>query len=120
MLNADSARDLLSGQGSASAMNLRLGTKVHNLQTKRCLVAVVNLSPDSPYVDSVADSPRAARRLARMSIDSGADVIELGIESTAPGTRKLEALEQVRALMPTLDQCLDLDAEIAVETRHVL
>jgi len=59
-----------------------------------------------------------ARRLTRMARDSGADIVELGLESTMPGSQLLDAPKQIQRLLPALELCLDLDIEIAVETRH--
>ncbi|MDG4787993.1 dihydropteroate synthase [Micromonospora sp. WMMD1102] len=119
MLDPTAVRDLLAGGSLPPAPRLELpGRRTFELARRRRLVAVVNLSADSPYPESVAESPSAARRLAVTARDAGADFVEFGLESTAPGARTRDAGAQLDLLLPALEQCLDLGVEIMVETRH--
>src|SRR5215468_6148221 len=118
MLDPASVRGLLEAAADAPDFRLTLQGTTLELGKRRHLVAVVNLSPDSPYADSVAHSPAEARRLTRLARDDGADIVEFGLESTAAGSRTRDPVEQIELLAPALEYCLDLGIEIGVEARH--
>jgi dihydropteroate synthase len=120
MLDPVSVRQLFEMGLAADVPELRLSLHQQSLELgrRRHLVAVVNLSRDSPYGSSVAHSPAEARRLARIARDDGASIVEFGLESTAPGSSSRSAVEQIELLTPALESCLDLGIEISVETRH--
>jgi dihydropteroate synthase len=119
MLDAEAARGLFEGDGTVlDGLSLQVGRTTFDLSARRRIVAIVNLSPDSPYRESVAVSPSNARRLTRMAADGGADIVELGLESTAIGAQPMAAAAQVQRLRPALEACLGQGVEIAVETRY--
>ncbi len=64
------------------------------------LMAVVNLTPDSFYDGGrYLDSDMAVER-CRRCIDEGADVLDLGAESTRPGSKGVDAVVQIDRLRP--------------------
>lgn len=81
------------------------------------IMGIVNITPDSfsdggRYLD--ADAAIAhARRLA----EEGADILDLGGESTRPGAQPLEADEEMHRILPVLDALRDLDVPLSVDTR---
>lgn len=82
------------------------------------LMGVINLSRESFYKGSVA-SPDEALALAAAMQDEGADVIDLGAVSTAPGSPAIsEAVERER-LFPALKDILEnLDITVSVDTQR--
>jgi len=66
------------------------------------LMAVLNVTPDSFSDGGKYFDPRAAVSRALQTIDDGADLIDMGAESTRPGSRGVPALEQLRRLVPVL------------------
>ncbi len=81
------------------------------------LMGVINLSRESFYKGSVA-GPEKALTAAQAMKDEGADLIDLGAVSTAPGSPPVdEALEKER-LFPVLEEILDnLEIEVSVDTQ---
>jgi dihydropteroate synthase len=69
----------------------------------RCLVmGILNVTPDSFAESAHLDDPAAAADAAlRMEAD-GADLIDLGGESTRPGARPVPAGEELRRVLPVL------------------
>lgn len=66
------------------------------------IVGIVNVTPDSfsdggRYVD-----PEAAVDLAMRLVDEGADIVELGGESSRPGATAVEAQEELHRVVPVL------------------
>ncbi|MDD4652469.1 MAG: dihydropteroate synthase [Methanothrix sp.] len=82
------------------------------------LMGVINLSRESFYKGSVA-GPHEALALATAMQEEGADIIDLGAVSTAPGSPAIsESLERER-LFPALRNILEnLDITVSVDTQR--
>ena len=82
------------------------------------LMGIINLSRESFYKGSVA-GPHEALSLAAAMQEQGADMIDLGAVSTAPGSPPIsEGVERER-LFPALKDILDnLDITISVDTQR--
>jgi dihydropteroate synthase len=65
------------------------------------VMGIVNVTPDSFSGDGVLE-PEAAVRLARRMMDEGADMIDVGGESTRPGHQPVSAEEELRRVLPVL------------------
>jgi len=67
------------------------------------LFGILNLTPDS-FSDGGAHtaSPEAAADFAAQMVADGADAIDLGAESTRPGSGAVPADEEIRRLLPAL------------------
>jgi dihydropteroate synthase len=90
--------------------------KVGDLHPVR-VMAVINLSTESFYKGSVATANHAISK-ARSLAEEGADLIDLGAVSTAPGSPRIdESLERER-LLPALQQIIDQGLEISVDTQR--
>ncbi len=79
------------------------------------VMGTVNLSRDSTYRESIAVSTDSAVRKARTQVALGAEVVDLGAESSNAGTARVDASDQRAALLPVVrdlaDQCV-----VSVET----
>ncbi|RPI47923.1 MAG: dihydropteroate synthase [Betaproteobacteria bacterium] len=79
-------------------------------------MGVVNITPDSfsdggEYLDADA-AVEHARELAR----EGADIIDIGGESTRPGAEPVSASEELKRIMPALEGLRTLGVAISVDT----
>ncbi len=81
-------------------------------------MGVVNVTPDS-FSDGgeTADANRAVAR-ARALIASGADMIDVGGESTRPGARPVEPTEEAARVVPVIRALAAEGALVSVDTRH--
>ena len=72
-------------------------------QSRPRLFGILNLTPDS-FSDGGAHtaSPEAAAEFAAQMVADGADAIDLGAESTRPGSGAVPADEEIRRLLPAL------------------
>lgn len=97
---------------------------------KTLVMGIVNLTPDSFYEGSRVEvagkgnpagcNPGAVVEVVRGMVASGADIIDLGAESTRPAAIPLEPAEEQRRLLPAL-KALRLeypDVIISVDTYH--
>ena len=81
------------------------------------LLGVLNLTPDS-FSDGgkYSDPDRAFARALELE-EQGADIIDIGAESTQPGSTRISAAEEMRRLIPVLKRLKDrLTVPISVDT----
>jgi dihydropteroate synthase len=88
------------------------------LKLERPLVmGIVNVTPDSFYFGTGAD-PEKAVALGRAMLDVGADILDIGGESTRPGAAPVDEAEEMRRLEPVVRALAAAGAVISVDTRH--
>jgi dihydropteroate synthase len=81
------------------------------------IMGVVNLTPDSFSDDGEFAAPQAAAAHARRLIDEGADIIDIGGESTRPGSSGVTLEEERRRVLPVLEQLAAGAVPVSVDTR---
>lgn len=86
------------------------------------VMGIVNVTPDS-FSDG-GDHPSAQTALAHAQalIDQGADLIDIGGESTRPGAEPLSIQQELDRVMPVLDALAGsrLGVPVSIDTRHAL
>jgi dihydropteroate synthase len=82
---------------------LALGDRVVDTDTHPVVMGCVNLSRDSGYRDSVATSADSAIRRGRIRAAQGADLVDLGAESTNAGTVRVDPQRQIDLLTPVIE-----------------
>lgn len=94
---------------------LRCGKFLLSLE-RPLIMGIVNLTPDSFSGDGLgADTERAIEH-ARRQIAEGADLIDLGAESSRPGAIPATLDEEMERLLPVLDALADCPVPISVDT----
>jgi len=103
---------------------LRCGTKMLDLSRPR-IMAILNVTPDSfsdgglDYRGSAFDATRAVAR-ARALVAEGADIIDVGGESTRPGAAVVSVQEEMDRVLPVVEAlCRDGSAIVSVDTSSV-
>ena len=89
-------------------------------QLKRCAVmGIVNVTGDS-FSEGASSAPESAVRRAVALFEKGADILDLGAESTRPGSKPVEPAEECSRLIPVLKTLKELIPQvvISVDTRH--
>jgi dihydropteroate synthase len=66
------------------------------------VMGVINVTPDSFSDGGRAVDPSQARDIAQAMEAAGADIIDLGAESTRPGARPVTAAEELSRVLPVL------------------
>jgi dihydropteroate synthase len=67
------------------------------------VMGVLNVTPDSFSDGAKWAAPAAAVAHARAMVEAGADLIDVGGESTRPGAQRVEAAEQIRRVLPVVE-----------------
>ncbi len=80
-------------------------------------MGVINVTPDSFSGDALGNNPRAVFEKARRFLDEGADLLDIGAESTRPGFRPIHHPEERERLLPVLDKIALLPIVLSLDTR---
>lgn len=83
------------------------------------VVGVINISPNSFYAGSVVKGPIEAAKRAKSMLDEGADIIDIGAMSTAPGLKQISLDLELRRLLPIVKILVKkVDSPISVDTQR--
>lgn len=94
---------------------LRLGR--FSLDGSRPLVmGIVNVTPDSFYDGGRHFSTQASIAHAYRLIDEGADILDIGAESTRPGAAPTDAADELERLLPLLRAVRQSPVPVSVDT----
>jgi len=80
------------------------------------LMGIVNITPDSFSDGGRFLSPGSALRHAGRLLDEGADMLDLGAESSRPGSIALPLEEELARLLPVLRGCVAMGKPVSVDT----
>jgi dihydropteroate synthase len=88
------------------------GAKTH-------VMGVVNVTPDSFSGDGVTDVEAAVRQAVRMC-EEGADLIDVGGESTRPGFEEVTPEKEIARTAPVIERLVrEIDAPVSIDTSKV-
>lgn len=84
---------------------------------KTYIMGILNVTPDSFSDGGSYTSIEKALNHAKEMIDSGADIIDLGGESTRPGHQIVDAEEELRRVLPVVKELKkQLNVKVSVDT----
>ena len=97
-------------------MTVKLGSKSIETGKRTLIMGILNVTPDS-FSDggSFFDEESIARGIDEL-IKNGADIIDVGGESTRPGYTPVDADEEIRRISPALDLLRSRDVIVSVDT----
>jgi dihydropteroate synthase len=79
-------------------------------------MGVINLSPDSFSGDGLSDI-ESIRKQAKCFIADGADIIDIGGESTRPGSKPISVDEELRRVIPAIERLAnELSVPVSIDT----
>ncbi len=94
-----------------------VGRKTLDLIKKPLVMGVLNVTPDSFYDGGRYDDPARAVGKAAALLRDGADIIDIGGESTRPGSPGVSAREELDRVVPVVEAvCREFDALVSVDT----
>ncbi|GEP37610.1 hypothetical protein NPS01_12730 [Nocardioides psychrotolerans] len=95
-----------------------LGEKVIDSDSTPVVMAALNLSRDSTYRDSIATTTESAIRRGRIFAAQGADLVDIGAESTNATATRVERQGQIDTLVPVIKALADSGVVVSAETYH--
>ncbi|MDD5128343.1 MAG: dihydropteroate synthase [Candidatus Omnitrophica bacterium] len=106
-----------------SNLILPLKRRILNFNAKTYIMGVINLTPDSfsgdgLYSTKTRDYPELALLKAKQMLKDGADIIDLGGESSRPGAKSISRKEELQRVLPVLRKLAkNISAPISIDTR---
>ena len=95
----------------------KLRSRELRLGERTLIVGILNVTPDSFSDGGQYDDPELALARAIELEAQGADVLDIGAESTRPGSTRISAAEELRRLIPVLKRLKgELQIPISVDT----
>ena len=119
MLTLEHLAGLLDNHRAAAAARVRefaIGGKKLPFNTRPAIMGVVNLSADSWYRESVCLSAQAAIERGTMLAAQGADIVDVGAESTLAHAARAGDLAQKTKLLPVIKALRARKILVSVET----
>ncbi|WP_040340699.1 dihydropteroate synthase [Fictibacillus macauensis] len=96
---------------------IRCGKHTLDLSKKTYIMGILNATPDSFSDGGRFDSVELAVQRAKEMVADGADIIDIGGESTRPGGEKVSLEEELRRVVPVISAVAKaVDVPISVDT----
>ena len=94
-----------------------IGNRDYDLKNKTYIMGILNVTPDSFSDGGAYNSIEAALRRTEQMISEGADIIDVGAESTRPGSEPVTAQEEMSRLLPIIEAInKNFDIPISADT----
>ncbi|MDQ7037935.1 MAG: dihydropteroate synthase [Aquificota bacterium] len=100
----DLAREILEAfiRFRRKSFRIEYNRKILPLGLKTAVMGVLNVTPDSFSDGGLYMKPEDALRRAVQMAEEGAEIIDIGGESTRPGSRRISAEEELERVLPVL------------------
>jgi dihydropteroate synthase len=99
-------------------MKIALRNHLLDLGARPHVMGILNVTPDSFYDGGEYAAADAAMTRARQMASEGADIIDIGGESTRPGSPAVDAREEIRRIGPVVEGLLaGIGVPISIDTR---
>ncbi|MCW5879284.1 MAG: dihydropteroate synthase [Anaerolineales bacterium] len=99
---------------------LQIGSQAFDWGSRTYVMGILNITPDSFSGDGLAvgeDAVAAALAQARSFIEAGADMLDVGGESTRPGSETISAAEEIARVVPVVQAlAAETDIPISIDT----
>jgi dihydropteroate synthase len=119
MLGLEYLAELVEGQRAASQARVKefsIDGRHFAFNSQPAIMGVINLSPDSWYRESVCLTAESAIQRGKVLQQQGADIIDVGAESTLGKAARADGTEQSNKLLPVTKALRKSGALVSVET----
>jgi len=119
VLTLEHLSGLLENNHAAASARVRefsIGGRKFNFNSQPAIMGVVNLSPDSWYRESVCLSAEAAIQRGKVLAAQGADIVDIGAESTLAHAARVDDAGQKSKLIPVIKKLRAAKILVSVET----
>ncbi len=102
----------------AAAPPVRAGDHVLDFSKRTLVMGILNVTPDSFAGDSLYDDVVRTVERARGFVDAGADLLDIGGESTRPNSQPISTDEEMTRVLPALRAvCAAVEVPVSIDTR---
>jgi len=119
MLTIENLADLLAAHRTSAEVwvhEFSLRGRLLEFNAHPAIMGVVNLSPDSWYRESVALTTEQAVRRALVQVSQGADLVDVGAESSLAQAARADTAVQNSRLLPVVQELASQNVAVSVET----
>lgn len=95
---------------------VQLGGRTFDTDAAPLVMGTVNLSRDSTYRESIAVSTESAVRKARVMAAQGAELVDIGAESSTAAAARVGVAAQVERLVPVISELAESGIAVSTET----
>lgn len=96
---------------------MKIGNRVFDTETKTYIMGILNVTPDSFSDGGKFNHLDAALAHAEEMIRDGADIIDVGGESTRPGYTKISDQEEIERTVPVIEALKkNFDVPVSIDT----
>jgi len=89
----------------------------YDLEEKTLIMGILNVTPDSFSDGGKFNTISSAVKHAKKMCYEGADIIDIGGESTRPGSKSISADEEIKRVLPVLEKVVEIvDKPISIDT----
>jgi dihydropteroate synthase len=102
---------------SKTHYSIRCGEKTYPLGKRTLIMGVLNVTPDSFSDGGFYFNKEQAIAYGLRMVEEGADFLDIGGESTRPGSKPLELEEELHRVIPVIESLAkEVDAPISIDT----
>jgi dihydropteroate synthase len=119
MLGLEQLAELLEKNRAAAKARVKefsIGGRPFAFNSQPAIMGVINLSPDSWYRESVCLTVESAVRRGKVMREQGADIIDVGAESTLAHATRVDEAGQNRKLLPVIRALRESGILVSAET----
>jgi dihydropteroate synthase len=119
MLTLEDLAELLEVHGPLSRTRVKefpIGGRAFPFNAQPAIMGVINLSADSWYRESVCLNAESAIRRGEVLHTQGADIVDVGSESTLANAARVDELSQNQKLLPVIKGLRERNVLVSVET----
>jgi dihydropteroate synthase len=119
MLKLEQLSELLEKNRAAASTRVKefpIGGKPFAFNSQPAIMGVINLSPDSWYRESVCLTAKAAVQRGKVLREQGADIVDIGAESTLAHAARVDDAAQNSKLIPVIKELRQAGVLVSVET----
>lgn len=84
------------------------------IRTRTLVMGIINVTPDSFSGDGLGGDADAATAQGMRMIDEGADILDVGGQSTRPGAEPVQVEEEIARVVPVIRRLAELDHPVAI------
>ena len=95
---------------------LVVGSRTFEVDVRPAVMGTINLSRDSTYRESIATSAESAIRKGRVMAAQGADLVDIGAESSTAKASRVGPNEQIALLVPVIEALTEQGVIVSAET----
>ena len=96
---------------------MQIGKKTFVWGERTYIMGIINVTPDSFSGDGLAGNVEEAVAQAIRFVEEGADILDIGGESTRPGSQPISEEEELSRVMPVLRRLVkEVDVPISIDT----